>query len=601
MLRLICILLLTCIFSANKSYCQIQKKIDSLSIICKRQSTDSGKIIALDKLAESYYIYKLNNKADSILQEELQIADVSDNPNLKFTALFGNAILNIGVFTSSESFEKLLAFLKDGIEYANSQNNYDFMCLGYSRLSYIFRQRGINDSALLYARMGAESSPNLTNDSLKAVMYIELGNAYAANGEMVLACRNYNTAFDVALNVKSIFLQSEIHRNIADIYSNLNQKDEAREEVLKSYEINKENNYRKGLLIDNYYLARITDNIIYIKRAIAEANALNDMFYIMNSKRLMLAYIEVIEKNCDKALFYLENDKELTNSYKNAGLAIYNITVANIYLYGGKPDSALKYFKLSEYDVVNKFEQELITDVFDGTAMTYQALNDWPNAIIYYTKVFDLYKKQNNVSSLADVSDSLSFLYSQISDYKNAYKYSSLAIGFKDEIQKKSNSNDIALLGVVRETRQHEEDLKLHDLKMNRQQNLQYMRISLVICIVFLCMLIVGAFSVSKLTIQLMGYFFFISLFEFLILLIDNSFLNKAVHYEPLKLWLIKIALIVCLVPIQHYLEHNLIKFLQSRKLLEARARFSFKKIWNSVFRHPDNKKDDIEEDTALL
>ena len=120
------------------------------------------------------------------MQEELQIADLSNKPSLKFTVLFGNAILNIGVLTSSENFEKSVAFLKDGIEYANTQNNHDYICLGYTRLSYIFRQRGISDSALQNAKMGIESSTYILNDSLKSLIYMELGKAYAANGDMVL-------------------------------------------------------------------------------------------------------------------------------------------------------------------------------------------------------------------------------------------------------------------------------------------------------------------------------------------------------------------------------------------------------------------------------
>ena len=110
-----------------------------------------------------------------------------------------------------------------------------------------------------------------------------------------------------------------------------------------------------------------------------------------------------------------------------------------------------------------------------------------------------------------------------------------------------------------------------------------------------------GMFPVSKLTIKLFGYFFFISLFEFIVLVIDNLLLAKAVHGEPLKLWLIKIVLIGMLVPIQHYLEHNVIKFLESRKLLEARNKLSFKKWWTKKKSAPISKETDFEEDTAVL
>jgi hypothetical protein len=108
-------------------------------------------------------------------------------------------------------------------------------------------------------------------------------------------------------------------------------------------------------------------------------------------------------------------------------------------------------------------------------------------------------------------------------------------------------------------------------------------------------------FPVSKLTIRMMGYFFFISLFEFIVLLIDNILLVYATHDEPLKLWLIKIALIALLVPLQHFLEHNLIRFLESRKLLEARTKFSFKNWWQKIKKPAPVTDAGIEEDTAVL
>ena len=50
----------------------------------------------------------------------------------------------------------------------------------------------------------------------------------------------------------------------------------------------------------------------------------------------------------------------------------------------------------------------------------------------------------------------------------------------------------------------------------------------------------------------------------------------KLTKGEPLRLWFVKIGLIAILVPFQHFLEKGLVKFLQSRKLLEVRKRFSF-------------------------
>ena len=234
-------------------------------------------------------------------------------------------------------------------------------------------------------------------------------------------------------------------------------------------------------------------------------------------------------------------------------------------------------------------------------AESYKRLNDIPNAITYYTRALDLSKKINDATSIASTSDSLSNLYQQLGDYKQAFVYSKLSIEYKENLRNLSKERDIALQGVDREKRKHEDDLRQEEKQLNNKRDIQYMAISIAICVIFVVLLVIGMFPVSKLTIRMMGYFFFISLFEFIVLLIDNILLVYATHDEPLKLWLIKIALIALLVPLQHFLEHNLIRFLESRKLLEARTKFSFKKWWQKMKKPAPVTDAGIEEDTAVL
>jgi ABC-type multidrug transport system fused ATPase/permease subunit len=207
----------------------------------------------------------------------------------------------------------------------------------------------------------------------------------------------------------------------------------------------------------------------------------------------------------------------------------------------------------------------------------------------------------NDANSIVLSSEKLSELYEKLGNYKEAFSFSKQAKKFKDSLNNLSKGRDIALLGVERENKKHEEELRQENQRLNNKRNVQYMAISIAICIIFLGMLVMGMFAVSKLTIKLLGYFFFISLFEFIVMVIDNSFLAKVIHNEPLKLWLIKIVLIASLVPVQHFLEHNLIKFLESKKLLEARTKFSFKKWWSNIKKPAPAGEAGVEEDAAVL
>jgi len=209
-------------------------------------------------------------------------------------------------------------------------------------------------------------------------------------------------------------------------------------------------------------------------------------------------------------------------------------------------------------------------------------------------------KELNSLNNLSAITSALGVLYARQSNFKQAYDFAQQETHYKDTLQKLAAQRDVVLLEVDRENKRHEKDMQDLADKTLRKRNLQYMAITIVLATLFLFMLIIGMFPVSKLTIKLLGYFAFISLFEFIIVLID-SFIHRLAHGEPLKIWLIKIGLIALLVPFQHYLEHGLIKFLASRKLIAARNNFSLKKIWLNIKKPSLKAGTDIDEDTAVL
>lgn len=606
MKRILIILLLLIISSWNFCIGQFKRQLDSLCLICNKINSDSDRVIALGKIANLYYTYKYDHQADSVLHEQLLRADLSDNNNLLLIALFGDAITNISASTTKETFDKTVEFIQKGINYAKSLNRYGYIALGYSRMADLLRKRGQYDNALSSAQLALGYLPNIKSDSIKAVLYIVLGDTYNDKGEAVSACTNYNSAFDIALKIKSVPLQSTVYHCFSEMYKRLGENDAAKEELKKSLALDKENNYGEGLVRDYYDLARLTDEKFYIDKALELSNSLHLARYSFNAKGLMLAYLEVIEKNSAKALRYLESEPDLKQSFLNIGYANYCSVIGNIYLYSGNVDSALHYFKVAEYDFVKNFDERTTKYLFLEIAQCYKALNDIPSAISYYVRALELSKRMNDASSIASTSFILSSLYEQQGNFQQAFAYSKQATKYKDSLQDLSKERDIALLGVEREKRKHEQEIQEEERRLNNQRNIQYLAISIAICIVFIAFLVIGMFPVSKLVIKMFGYFFFISLFEFIVLLIDNVLLAKAVHGEPLKLWLIKIVLIALLVPCQHYMEHNLIKFLASRKLLEVRNKISFKNLsinrwWQKMKKPAPVVNAGLEEDTAVL
>ncbi|MEO5907970.1 MAG: hypothetical protein ABIR50_04100 [Ginsengibacter sp.] len=584
----------------QKCLAQFDKQLDSFCVMCNRSTSDSQKVIALGKLADYYYIYNLNSKGDSILHEQLLIAELSNNSNLILQALFGAAILNIGPSASTESFNRTIGFVQKGIDYSKATNKYDYLALGYTRMSDILRKRGEYDKALYNCVLALSLLQNVNSDSVKSITYMELGDTYMDRGEAVLACTNYNNAYDIAVKIKSIALQSKIHHCISEMYKKLNDADHARSELSESLALNKKAGNQEGLMMDYFDLARLTDEKFFIQRSIELADSLHAYKNLLNSKRLMLVYHYVIEKNAPEAFYYLEHEPDLKQSYLNNGIENYFTTLGNIYFYTGQIDSALYYYKIAEPKLQQTFNQNLSRINLEQIAECYWWKSNFAESTVYYLKAMKISLQMNDANTIAFYSGKLSDLYEKQSDFKNAFFYSKQSVQYKDSLRELSRQNDIALLGVDRENKKHQQDLFQQQQKQNLSRNIQYTGITIGIIIIFFIMLFVGSFPISALTVKLMGYFFFISLFEFFVLVIDNLILYPYVHNQPLKSWLIKIGVIAILVPFQHFLEHHVIGLLASRKLIEVRTKFSVKKWWEGVNSRAANSKN-LEEDEAVL
>jgi hypothetical protein len=114
--------------------------------------------------------------------------------------------------------------------------------------------------------------------------------------------------------------------------------------------------------------------------------------------------------------------------------------------------------------------------------------------------------------------------------------------------------------------------------KLRERHNIQYLGITIGIAVVFLLLVLMGAFKVSEATIKIMGFFAFILLFEFIILLADNK-IHHWTHGEPLPILGIKIILIAMLLPLHHWLEHKVVSYLASRRLIIPDR----KSIWKNI------------------
>ena len=301
-------------------------------------------------------------------------------------------------------------------------------------------------------------------------------------------------------------------------------------------------------------------------------------------------------------LNYLEANPELKNVFMNTGPDYLNWMKAEIYLYGGNPDSALFYFRKAENSFNTGYDFTAKKNFFVEYANCLQSLNNVPAAITYYLKSAELAKATSNLRKLKAITNELKRLYQQQGDYKQAFNYNVLYDHYKDSVDVLGREKDLALLEIDNEAKEQQRQADLAEEQLRRKYNLQYMLITIVVATFFVLMIMIGMFKVSTTVIRLMGFLSLLFFFEFVILILDN-WIHHLTHGAPWKVWLIKIGIISLLLPVHHFLEHKLIHYLLSRHLITVRSRLSVSKFFRKKKKplpdNPEGEANNVNNTTA--
>lgn len=596
-------LYLVLLASLHNLFAQQNNTFDSLCHICNAAVTDADKVDALNNLASFCYSNKFIRQGDSILTEQLRIAQLAGDNDLILKTYFDNSIPNISSWTSVGDFNRATQFIEKGIEFAKSINNHDYIAIGYTRLAAISRKNGEPEKAVNNANLALAEFQNLNSDSIKAVIYIELADCYQAKKESVIASKNYTNAFDIALASKNYHQESLIYYRLSDLHSKLGDSLLASQYLLRSVAINKKYNYGEELIRDFIGLAKLTEDRYYANRVLSLSDSLHINKYKIWAKIILLAIYTTKDKDSDKAIQYLNSEPDLKEQYMQGGIANYHFELGEIYRWAEKPDSALFYFNAAEEGLLKNYGTGSTGKFYSEVAVCYEMKKDFEKAIYYYEKALANATKVADLASMIDIAGALSNLYAEKSEFKKALENKQLATSLKDSLLKLTKNSEVVLQKVEMEKREHDEQLKEQDIARQNKYNIQYILITLSICVLFILLLVTGMFNVPKAVIKIFNFLFFICLFEFIVLVLDNEVLHYATHGEPLKLWLIKIGLIGILATLQQGMEHRLVKFLESRKLMKARINFSFKKLWKKKKTPPKRTEpiiDPIEENSNL-
>jgi tetratricopeptide (TPR) repeat protein len=238
-----------------------------------------------------------------------------------------------------------------------------------------------------------------------------------------------------------------------------------------------------------------------------------------------------------------------------------------------KPDSAMFYFSKAENLMQSDPNIVLKSNFYYRFGQFLVRQGEQDKAIEKFSASYKLAESVFYVDYMLGSVKKLETIYVNKGDFRNAYHFSELNKVLNDSINNMSKKDQMLIMEIDHETRQRDLAYEHERQTTVRRHYLQYTAITIGILSVFIILIMLGSMKVPEWIIRTMGFFSFIFLFEFIILLADQQ-IHEITHGEPWKVLLIKIFLIAILLPLHHAIEKKVITYLLQHRLLDI-SRFS--------------------------
>ncbi|MBL7741192.1 MAG: tetratricopeptide repeat protein [Chitinophagaceae bacterium] len=569
--------------------------VDSIKAELAKAVTAEAKVYWLDNLSRTLMNVNLQ-QAEEYGKQLIAVAEESRDRKLMIEAYMSNGV-RCSYFAGQKDYTmRSVDFYNKALDIAR-QNKMEEKIGGIQlRLSAIHLAIPDKDKALNYVNQAFSLISTLNNDSLRAESHNSFGHVYLSRNEKTLALRHYLNALRLAEDLKKETSRHELMRNcylyLSSFYSGIEDYDKAIDYHTLAYKKldhikSKQVPYQRAIDINsqgnlfaqkkNYDIA-----ISYFERSIAMADSLKfPTLKLPGYISLLNQYLRMEQPQ--KALDYINSasGKALKSYLINFGFSgVIDQAYGVIYGELGQYDSARLYFgKAMPYFEQGANENNKI-GFYRQLAGLYKRTGENTKAIEYYLKVKELAEKNGLLENAEGAVKNLDSLYNRTGDYQLASRYNGLYYQYKDSIGKLNKEKELAQVEATDE-QYHQQKLEEEKAEKKRQKNnIQYMAITIGIAALFITLVVFGMFKVSAKTIRLIGFFAFIMFFEFIFLIFKKN-IYSVTEGEPWKDLAFMIALAALLVPLHHWLEHKVIKYLTSHNRLTASGRTLLSKVFS--------------------
>ena len=569
-------------FPVTDLYCQV----DPLSVPVKlwkeikASGNDSIKIERLSALAWYYSDFMDDHlHADSVSELAVAIAEESHLPELLMLACNRYVESN----DLRENFRKALRYATRAEQVAGVMNAPLASYRTSKNLASVYLSGYFYDKALEYNYKALSIANTTDNFVLKAESFLNIGLSLEGKNQKIEAFRNYITASNLAEKEKNSELLKKCYDRLSNFYNfNKLYNKATRYKLMQRELILKEVPADSTALMWIEYDLQVID-INSNNNRLDEREMLNVLGFAARKHNQRLLNYEIalyrthlIDANkigLLKDLYYSRFPGEWAKlATVNPGL-FYRLK-AFFCEEARQQDSALVYFTKAEQVLENDPNKVLQSKFYNryGEFLLRHGFKE--KALGKFIRSFQMAEKASYLDYMVITSGQLDSLYASTGDYRNAYQYSVMNKILADSINNMSKQDQILVMEIDHETRQRERLAEQEKQLTIRRHDLQYTAITIGILSVFVLLIMLGSLKVPEWIIRMLGFFSFIFLFEFVILLADHK-IHELTEGEPWKVLLIKIFLIAILLPMHHGIEKMVINYLLSHKLINL-ENFSF-------------------------
>ena len=542
---------------------------DSLLTLLKTQyaSLSTGRIL----IAAEIMSHRLPDEPLFDSLKNLLIQESEDSRNRSFICLTYSEIsmAYLNYYSRLDYYEKGKPYADKCLQVANESGLEGYKVSAYLLYARYYLNITQNQKALDYNNQAISLASAIGSDSLLCQSYFSIANTWN-----ILA--NKLSEFQALLNARSFAEKSKIHSlmvksiyELGNFYESVNDYEKAKDLYTlckDEAEEWKENAYVFTSLraLGRTYIHQKSEKlgILYYEKALRYGDSLG-----IGSLKLQI-YLDLLNyyfNNSDpvKGFAYLDQHPELMEFIRKFGVEYQiNKLYAVLESTKNKYDSALYYLNLAlpqEYGEKGNYSEKY--EFAEQMAGVYQSMHKYQEeykTLLLANRFADssenIYFKKEVMLNL----DSVSYL---LGDYKLSQKYLGQYNVYRDSIESLSKQKDLLSIEIQNANKRAEQQKQEEEENKRTRNNIEYLGITAVIATVFIILVLLGVFKMSPSIIRAMGFFAFIFLFEFIVLLLDDQ-IQIVTHGEPWKVLGVKIFIISMLLPLHHWLEKKMTHYL---------------------------------------